>query len=105
MNNEEIKNRLKEEWDYEKNNGLIIDDFSLGSHKKVWWKCKKGHSWEAELKSRVRTNCGCPYCSGKKAVKGVNDFITLYPELAKEISPNNININLYGGTYVSPLLF
>lgn len=27
---------------------------------------------------------GCPYCSGKKVINGVNDLQTLFPEIAKE---------------------
>lgn len=67
---------LCNEWDYEKNN-FSPKDISYGSHKKVWWKCKNGHSWEAQIKSRTY-NHGCPYCSGtnKKAVSGVNDLKT-----------------------------
>lgn len=26
----------------------------------------------------------CPYCSGKKLLKGENDLQTLYPDIAKE---------------------
>ena len=50
---------------------------TYGSHTKVWWKCSKGHEWEAQIKSR-RYNHGCPFCSGtnKKAIKGVNDLET-----------------------------
>lgn len=27
---------------------------------------------------------GCPYCTGQKVRKGINDFATLYPDLLKE---------------------
>ncbi len=65
---------LSDEWDYEKND-YSPEDVSYGSHKKAWWKCSKGHSWEAQIKSRTY-NHGCPFCSGtnKKAVLGVNDL-------------------------------
>ncbi|MBQ4587207.1 MAG: zinc-ribbon domain-containing protein, partial [Clostridia bacterium] len=35
------------------------------SHKKAWWKCDKGHEWQARIASRNKGS-GCPYCSGRK---------------------------------------
>jgi len=31
-----------DEWDFERNVGLDVKDFTFGSGKKVWWKCKTG---------------------------------------------------------------
>lgn len=66
--------KLAEEWNYEKNQ-LTPDEISHGSHKKVWWKCSKGHEWEAQVKSRTY-NHGCPFCSpsNKRALVGINDL-------------------------------
>jgi len=34
-----------------------------GSHKKVWWKCRKcSYEWEAVIKSRALRGDGCPRC-------------------------------------------
>lgn len=51
-----------------------------GSHKKVEWKCSKGHIWEAEVKSRVRGN-GCPYCSGRIPIRGESDIESTRPDM------------------------
>lgn len=75
---------LIKEWDYEKNIGISPNMFSPGSGKKVWWKCKKGHSWQTAIYARAKKNSKCPYCSGKFAIPGENDIETLYPELMKE---------------------
>ena len=58
---------LMAEWNWEKNNELSLDPntLTLGSGKKVWWICDKGHEWQATISSRNRGN-GCPYCSGRK---------------------------------------
>ena len=53
------------------------------SSKKVWWKCSKGHEWQATIGSRNNGN-GCPYCSGRVAVKGENDLQAINPTLTKE---------------------
>ncbi len=74
---------LAKEWHYEKNNGLTPDDITPGSGKKVWWKCSKGHEWQATIASRNNGN-KCPYCAGKKAIKGYNDLQTINPTLAEE---------------------
>ena len=74
---------LAEEWNYEKNTGLTPDQVLSHSNKKVWWRCKKGHEWQAIIQSRVK-GAQCPYCVNKKAKIGENDFKTNYPNLAKE---------------------
>ena len=52
--------QILEEWDDEKNAPLTPDDVSRGSKKKVWWRCKKGHEWEATLMDRSSGH-GCHY--------------------------------------------
>ena len=60
---------LLKEWDYEKN-ALICapDKVTLGSNKKVWWKCSKcGHEWQTLIATRTIQGCNCPICSRKKS--------------------------------------
>ncbi|MDO4177136.1 MAG: zinc-ribbon domain-containing protein [Bacillota bacterium] len=73
-------------WDFERND-IRPDEVTKESNKKVWWTCPQGHSYEMTVHKKVSRNAGCPVCSGHKTVKGVNDFATLYPELAKEWHP------------------
>lgn len=54
-----------------------------GSGKKMLWKCKRGHEWEAVIVNRSRGR-GCPFCGNKKVLAGFNDLETLRPELAAE---------------------
>jgi len=76
---------LAKEWDYEKNGKLTPSDVTPGSNKKVWWKCKNGHEWQASVYTRNK-GIGCPYCANKKAGKD-NCLQTTNPELAKEWHP------------------
>lgn len=82
----EGKQELLREWDSKKNLelGLKPDTLPYTSYKKVWWICNKGHSWEATVGSRTKLGCGCPYCSGRRAITGYNDLATLKPELLEE---------------------
>ena len=85
-----IEEDLIQEWDFEKNSvlGIVPEEISTGSHRKVWWKCANGHSWEALVSNRARLGRGCPYCSHQLPIKGETDLETCYPELAKEWHPS-----------------
>lgn len=76
---------LAKEWHPAKNT-CSPSEVMPGTHKKVWWVCSLGHEWEAEIKSRT-SGVGCPYCCGKRVLKGFNDLATIDPELAKEWHP------------------
>ena len=77
--------QLLAEWNWEKNLELKFDPslLTVGSGKKVWWKCSNGHEWQATIDGR-NSGRGCPYCSGNKVLKGYNDLQTINPNLAKE---------------------
>lgn len=95
--------QLMLEWDWEKNGllGKFPNTTTLHSNKKVWWKCKKEHSWDMSPDKRLKSN-GCPFCLNKRVLIGYNDLATLFPHLAKEWdhTENQIDINsvVMGGT-------
>ena len=74
---------IAKEWNYEKNGNLKPEHFAANSNKMVWWKCNKGHEWQAIINNRNKGN-GCPYCTGRCPVKGENDLKTVNPNLTKE---------------------
>ena len=51
-------------WDWEKNGQQKPADYSPRSASKVWWKCEKGHSWQASIGNRTRRDVknACPAC-------------------------------------------
>lgn len=55
---------LLQEWNYEKNGDLRPEHMTCGSHKKVWWKCRNGHEWQAVVYNRSN-GTGCPKCHFK----------------------------------------
>lgn len=77
---------LAKEWHPTKNGTLTPKGFTCGSHKKVLWLCKKGHSYVAAINQRSEGR-GCPYCVGKKVCRD-NCLATLNPQLAKEWNYN-----------------
>lgn len=71
-------------WDYEKNAGISLQEVSLHTKKKVWWKCDKGHEWQAPVNGVASNGTRCPYCAGSKAIPGQTDLVTLFPKIAAE---------------------
>jgi len=56
-----------------------------GTHKKLSWKCPKGHIFTAQVSSRTSTDkTNCPFCSNLKILIGFNDLATSHPEIAKQ---------------------
>lgn len=74
---------LEAEWDAEKNAPLKFADLTIGSHKKVWWRCPAGHSYDSVVKSRVQ-GTGCPVCAGRVVLPDENSLAARYPALAAE---------------------
>lgn len=74
--------QLQKEWAPDKN-PVSPDDLTPHTHTKVWWRCEKGHEWQAALNSRVSLGRGCPYCANQAVISGENDLVTVAPHMAK----------------------
>ena len=79
---------ISREFDAGKNEGITPTEICAKSGKKVWWLCKKGHSWQAPIISRTNLRAGCPICAGQRTLPGENDLATLRPDLAAEWHPS-----------------
>ncbi len=77
---------LAAQWHPTKNGALTPRDVTAGSMRRVWWRCDRGHSWQAVVFSRAE-GTGCPYCTGKRVLPGFNDLATLCPDIAAEWHP------------------
>jgi len=78
---------LLRSWHPTRNAPLTAEGVSYGSKKKVWWRCDKGHEWQAAVYARTSAGAGCPYCAGKRVAVGENDLLTRAPELARQWHP------------------
>jgi len=86
-NNFAVKSpHLISEWHAKKNGDLTPYDFLPKSDKEIWWLCKKGHEWKAQIKKRTRGD-NCPFCSSHR-VSDTNNLAYLYPEIVKDWHPN-----------------
>ena len=76
---------LASEWHPTKNGDVTAEQVSPFAARKYWWRCKRGHEWDASVNKRAQGR-GCPYCSRKVASAEVN-LAVLSPHLAKEWHP------------------
>lgn len=75
---------LLRQWHPLLNAPLTPHTIACGSSRKVWWRCEKGHEWQAAVYPRVGRGSGCPYCTGKRAWPGENDLASQRPDLAAQ---------------------
>ena len=78
---------LAKQWHAKRNGDLKPDQFTHGSHQKVWWKCDKAHDheWETSIKNRTRSG-GCPFCSSARVCYS-NSIASSHPHLIDEWHP------------------
>jgi very-short-patch-repair endonuclease len=75
-----------------KNVNLSASNLYSSANKKVWWKCKKGHEYQATVASRTSMGSGCPICrSGYSLIE-----LRLYCELKTIFEQVKIRENMYG---------
>lgn len=79
--------QLAAEWHPTKNGTLTPQEVTASSNKNVWWRCEKGHEWQATIANRNNNASVCPYCSGRRTIVGINDLETVAPKLAAEWHP------------------
>lgn len=75
------------QWEQVRNAPMTPETISYGSKQKVWWRCEKGHLWQAPPYARTGSETGCPYCAGKLPVVGESDLKTRYPMVAAQWHP------------------
>ncbi len=74
---------LCEEWNSERN-GVTPDKVMANNNTRYWWKCKKcSFEWQCTPNNRNNKGSGCPHCSGRVPMTGVDDLKTVYPKIAE----------------------
>lgn len=77
---------LAAQWHPTKNGDLRPEELVAGSSRRIWWRCDKGHEWQAVVKSRA-AGSGCPFCARRRLSPGDNDLASQYPDLAAQWHP------------------
>lgn len=79
---------LAAEWHPFKNGSLKPTDIVAGSAKKVWWRCPKGHDYQAKVYARSVAHNGCAKCKVGNQTSFPEQAIYFY---IKQIFPDAIN--------------
>jgi hypothetical protein len=87
-----INPRLALEWHPTKNNKLLPTQFTHKSGTSIWWQCKLGHEWKAEIKARTN-GTGCSSCVFKYKISKPEKALAAYiKSLGMEVLTSNRSI-------------
>lgn len=79
---------IAKEWHPTMNGGLQPDRVFCSAHYRAWWLCPKcKQPYQCSVNRRTNMKSGCPVCSSKRVVPGINDLETTHPELAIDWHP------------------
>jgi len=67
-----------------RNTDLDPDTLAAGSRQKVWWRCARGHEWQATVGGRSDGR-GCPVCFADRRVSPGRTLAVKHPELLAEL--------------------
>ncbi|MFF5638729.1 zinc-ribbon domain-containing protein [Streptomyces sp. NPDC012825] len=75
--------QIAAQWHPSKNGSLTADAVVAGSNRRVWWRCARGHEWQAHISTRVSQRTRCGLCSrGQQSGAEVALFSELHELLA-----------------------
>lgn len=69
------------QWDRDLNKDISPQQTTVHSHKKVWWKCDKGHSYQMRIDDKSQGK-QCYKCE-KKEEKIENNILRTHSDIAK----------------------
>lgn len=89
----DLRPDLVEQWDGDRNGSLTPWTVSVGSSRKVHWKCPGGedHRWRARVHKRVAGQ-GCRFCAGHEASE-TTSLLALRPDLAAQLDAEKSGIS------------
>lgn len=70
-------------WHSTKNLPLSPETVSFGSKFVAVWICDFGHEYRSPVNTKTSKSTGCPVCSNRLIVAGINDLPTLRPDVMK----------------------
>jgi hypothetical protein len=75
--------QIAAQWHPSKNGALGPSEVVAGSNRRVWWRCARGHEWQAHISTRVAQRTGCGIC--RRQQSGVE--VALFAELHELLVP------------------
>lgn len=81
----DLRPELASQWHATRNGEVTPWTVTVGSGKLIWWRCERGHDWQARVYARAYK--GCPVCANLSVRRGVNALSDTHPDLAAEWHP------------------
>lgn len=90
---------ISQEWHPTKNGNLTPKDVPPASHKKVWWLCPKGHTYNAVIKSRTTGSyTNCPKCSNQSSepeIRILSELKWFYNEIYHRHKIGEVEVDIF----------
>ena len=72
---------IAEKWHPTKNGRITPEYVNAHTHRKYWWICPLGHTYDMAVKHKTEKDAQCPICSNHRVLKGYNDLETKRPDV------------------------
>lgn len=82
-----VRPELMKEWHPTKNLNVSPYEVAVGSRRKIWWLCPRGHEYQASLLHR-KHGTGCPICKEGRQTSFAEQCVFYY---LKQLYPDAIN--------------
>ncbi|WP_432176680.1 zinc-ribbon domain-containing protein [Streptomyces sp. Tue6028] len=79
-----VSPQIAAQWHPSKNGSVSPGEIVAGSNRRVWWKCARGHEWQAHVSTRVAQQTGCGICC-RRQQSGAE--VALFAELHELLVP------------------
>ncbi|MDA0661122.1 MAG: zinc-ribbon domain-containing protein, partial [Planctomycetota bacterium] len=80
------------EWHPDKNGTDTPETVRPASNKTFWWRCAKGHEFQASLAARTRNGQGCPGCVDRWTVEKIRQFVKSLREHLDTLTPAELYV-------------
>ncbi|MFG2162852.1 zinc-ribbon domain-containing protein [Streptomyces olivaceus] len=79
-----VSPQIAAQWHPGMNGSVGPGDVVAGSNRRVWWRCARGHEWQAQVSTRVAQRTGCGLCC-RRQQSGAE--VALFAELHELLVP------------------
>lgn len=78
------------EWHPERNGDVTPAQVDADHQMIAWWRCARGHEFQASVRSRARSNRRCPSCYGAWSVDHIRGFVTALLQHVDALNPSEM---------------
>ena len=90
--------QIAKEWHPNLNGKLKPEDVTVRSSRKVWWICKKNHTYDAKIVNRTKLGTGCRYCSNqssKPEMRILSELKFIFPDVFSRHKIKGMELDIF----------